>query len=383
LDYRTRYLERIAEVPESVWDNLLPDHPAAGLLSHAMLSAFEDGACLGTESGWDVHHWTLWHPNGDLLAALPLYRKWHSYGEYVFDWAWANAYARHGLNYYPKWLSAVPFTPISGPRLLRRHDHDPLIMARLLDDLRALRGSSAHILFSDGLNESDRATLKSASWMRRTGVQFHWYQANYKDFDDFLLALSQSKRKKIRAERRKVKEQGIEFKVKSGADLHESDWAFFYDCYERTYRLHGNAPYLTPEFFLRLHHAQAERCVLFIGSDEQGPCCASLLFRHKDRAFGRYWGAVRDYPFAHFEACYYQPIEWAIREGIQCIEGGAQGQHKMARGFDPAPTESWHWLRHPAFADAVEQFLSQEEAQMGYLIDELQEHRAFKSTSSC
>ena len=382
MDYVTRVFQDLRDIPSQAWDGLcaLQDAPTP-FMSYAYLLALHTSRSASPQTGWKPQFVTLWQDDR-LVATCPLYLKSHSYGEYVFDWAWANAYARHGLNYYPKWLSAVPFTPISGPRLLRRHDHDPLIMARLLDDLKALRGSSAHLLFSDGLNESDRTTLKCASWMHRTGVQFHWYHANYKDFDDFLLALSQSKRKKIRAERRKVKEQGIEFKVKSGADLHERDWAFFYECYERTYRLHGNAPYLTPEFFLRLHHAQAERCVLFIGSDQQGPCCASLLFRHKDRAFGRYWGAVRDYPFVHFEACYYQPIEWAIREGIQCIEGGAQGQHKMARGFDPTPTESWHWLRHPAFADAVEQFLSQEEAQMGYLLDELQEHRAFKSTSS-
>jgi predicted N-acyltransferase len=378
LDYRTRYLDRIIEVPASAWDSLLPEHPAAGLVSHGMLAAFEEADCLGPQTGWEVHHWTLWDAEDNLVAAMPLYRKWHSYGEYVFDWAWANAYARHGFDYYPKWLSALPFTPISGPRLLRKHN-DLMIMPRMLADLKALDGSSAHCLFSDGLNESDLKAMQEASWMRRTGVQFHWYQANYKDFEDFLNALSQSKRKKIRAERRKVNEQGIRFEHKTGADLHENDWAFFYACYERTYRMHGNAPYLTLAFFLRLHESQPERSVLFLGHDELGPCCASLLFRHKDRAFGRYWGAIRDYPFVHFEACYYQPIEWAIREGIQCIEGGAQGQHKMARGFDPAPTESWHWLRHPSFANAVEHFLSKEGLHMEHLLDELQEHRAFKS----
>jgi len=378
LDYRTRYLKRIDEVPAIAWDSLLPEHPAAGLVSHGMLAAFEESGCLGAEAGWEVHHWTLWDSNDVMLAAMPLYRKWHSYGEYVFDWAWANAYARHGFDYYPKWISALPFTPVSGPRLLRSDD-DPRIMQRMLADITALDGSSAHCLFTDGLNASDVALMQAASWMRRSGVQFHWYQANYKHFEDFLCALSQSKRKKIRAERRKVIEQGIRFESRSGSDLKEHDWAFFYACYDRTYRLHGNAPYLTLEFFLRLHQSQPERSVLFLGYDDLGPCCASLLFRHKDRAFGRYWGAIRDYPFVHFEACYYQPIEWAIREGIQCIEGGAQGQHKMARGFDPAATESWHWLRHPSFANAVEHFLDKEGAHMALLLDELQEHRAFKS----
>ncbi|NCZ59664.1 MAG: GNAT family N-acetyltransferase, partial [Betaproteobacteria bacterium] len=298
--------------------------------------------------------------------------------EYVFDWAWANAYARHGLDYYPKWISALPFTPVSGPRLLRR-GNEPAIMPRLLSDLQSLPGSSVHWLFSDGLSEADVTVLRSADWMRRSGVQFHWYQANYQSFEDFLAALSQAKRKKIRAERRKVMEQGLQFTVLSGADLTEANWQFFYDCYERTYRLHGNAPYLNLSFFLHLHQSQPERSVMVIGSDDLGPCCASLLFRHQDRLFGRYWGAIRDHPFAHFEACYYQPIEWAISAGIRCIEGGAQGQHKMARGFDPVPTESWHWLKHPAFADAVEHFLKQEGAHIDHLMDELQEHRAFKN----
>lgn len=377
-DYRTRYLERIDEVPANAWDSLLPDHPASGLLSHGMLDAFEASACLQAESGWDVKHWTLWSDAQTMIAAMPLYRKWHSYGEYVFDWAWANAYARHGLDYYPKWISALPFTPVSGPRLLRR-GNEPAIMPRLLSDLQSLPGSSVHWLFSDGLSEADVTVLRSADWMRRSGVQFHWYQANYQSFEDFLAALSQAKRKKIRAERRKVMEQGLQFTVLSGADLTEANWQFFYDCYERTYRLHGNAPYLNLSFFLHLHQSQPKRSVMVIGSDDLGPCCASLLFRHQDRLFGRYWGAIRDHPFAHFEACYYQPIEWAISAGIRCIEGGAQGQHKMARGFDPVPTESWHWLKHPAFADAVEHFLKQEGAHIDHLMDELQEHRAFKN----
>ena len=377
MNYRTRFLRRIDEIPAGAWNSLLPEQDAAGLLSHGSLAAFENSECLGPESGWEIQHWTLWDMQQQLVAALPLYRKWHSYGEYVFDWAWANAYARHGLNYYPKWISAIPFTPISSPRLLRKHD-DPGIIKQALSDLQALQGSSVHWLFTDGLCADDVEALKANGWMRRTGVQFHWYHNGYKSFDEFLSALSQSKRKKIRAERKKVEDQSIHFRVIEGDQIAEQDWAFFYACYERTYLLHGNAPYLTPTFFLHLHRSHPDRCVLFIGSDSKGDCCASLLFRSGKRAFGRYWGAIRDYPFAHFEACYYQPIEWAIREGIECIEGGAQGQHKMARGFDPAPTESWHWLQHPAFADAVDHFLQQEGAHMEHVLDELQEHRAFK-----
>lgn len=378
MNYRTRYLDGIREVPALAWDSLLPPQDSAGLVSHGSLAAFESSACLGPRSGWESQHWTLWDSQQTLIAAMPLYRKWHSYGEYVFDWAWANAYARHGLDYYPKWVSALPFTPVSGPRLLRNRD-DASIMRRLLDDLQSLPGSSVHWLFTEGLGPSDVETLQACGWMRRTGVQFHWNQAGYKSFEEFLGALAQAKRKKIRAERRKVAEQGLSFRVLEGEQISALEWTFFYNCYERTYLLHGNAPYLNLDFFLHLHEAQPERCIMFIGSDQAGDCCASLLFRSRNRAFGRYWGAIRDYPFAHFEACYYQPIEWAIRAGIECIEGGAQGQHKMARGFDPAPTESWHWLRHPAFADAVEHFLKQEGAHMQYVLDELSEHRAFKS----
>lgn len=403
-DYRTRFLGSLAEIPAADWDRLIPALPGACFVRHAFLHAMESADCLGRESGWEPAHWTLWDPSGACLAAMPLYRKWHSYGEYVFDWAWAEAYLRHGLAYYPKWLSAVPFTPVSGPRLLCPRP-TPAILQRCLSDLKAREGSSVHLLFPKSaphatpagaadpvhrkpvgavrhdIFDEEAQSLQDAGFRRRDGIQFHWFNRGFDSFEGFLQALSQPKRKKIRAERRKVAELDIHFTVHTGSQITPERWAFFYTCYARTYEVRGNPPYLNPAFFWRMHQAAPELSVLFIGHDALGPCCASLVLRDGDHAFGRYWGAVRDYPFVHFEACYYQPILWAIAEGIQVIEGGAQGQHKMARGFDPVTTSSWHWLRHPAFAEAVDRFLTREAQHLGMVLDELEERSAFRDAA--
>ena len=377
-DYRTRFVASIDAVTPALWDRLVPKLPGGCFVRHGFLRALEASGCLGEESGWEPAHWTLWNTAGELLAALPLYRKWHSYGEYVFDWAWAEAHMRHGIAYYPKWLSAVPFTPVSGPRFLCASSDDRIVQ-RCLDDLRSQEGSSVHLLFPR-IGEPEEC-LKRAGFSRRNGIQFHWFNRGFESFEDFLAALSQPKRKKIRAERRKVAELGLRFTVHAGKEITPEQWAFFNDCYARTYALRGNPPYLNLAFFELMHRAAPEMCVLFIGHDTHGPCCSSLVLRDGDYAFGRYWGAIRDYPFVHFEACYYQPILWAIAANIQVIEGGAQGQHKMARGFDPVPTASWHWLRHPAFADAVDRFLDRESQHLDRVLDELEERSAFREAA--
>jgi len=392
-DYRTRFLAGIDAVAPALWNRLVPSQPGGCLVRHEFLRAFESSGCLGRESGWEPAHWTLWSAADELVAALPLYRKWHSYGEYVFDWAWAEAHMRHGLAYYPKWLSAVPFTPVSGPRFLCASP-DPQFLKRCLGDLKTQDGSSAHLLFTRlrdpaGTLDAGQAQveaaqekcLQQAGFSRRDGIQFHWVNRNFADFDDFLAALSQPKRKKIRAERRKVAELGIHFTVHQADQIDAHLWAFFFACYARTYALRGNPPYLNLEFFQTIHREAPAMCVVFVGHDAQGPCCASLVLRDGHDAFGRYWGALRDYPFVHFEACYYQPIEWAISAKIRVIEGGAQGQHKMARGFDPVATASWHWLRHPAFAEAIDRFLQRESQHLDRVLDELEERSAFRDAA--
>ena len=319
-----------------------------------------------------------------LQAAAPLYLKAHSYGEYVFDWAWADAYQRHGLDYYPKLLGAVPFTPVPGSRLLAR---DALWRERLVQAVRALAEgaglSSAHVLFVD---EAEAATLARVGWMLRHGVQFHW-QADpadpATDFTAFLARLQRDKRKKIQQERRRVAEAGIAFTVHAGQAIVEPLWDFFHHCYTLTYRAHHSTPYLTRDFFARMAASMARHWVMFVARDGHAagePVAASLIAVDPERrtAWGRYWGATRFVPCLHFEACYYQPLAWCIANGYGRFEGGAQGEHKMARGLLPVRTTSAHWLRDARFARAVADFLAAEGRGIDEYVDELNERNPFK-----
>jgi uncharacterized protein len=293
----------------------------------------------------------------------------HSYGEYVFDWAWANAYEQHGLEYYPKALVASPFTPVPGTRLLARDvkARDALVRA-IVAWCKKQKLSSLHVLFG---TDEDAAACEAAGLMMRNNVQFHWTNAGWKDFDAFLASLSHDKRKKIRQERRKVHDAGVSFRCARGADISHEDWAFFYRCYERTYLEHGNAPYLTRDFFARMAKDMPGNWLLFIAERGGKPIACSLIALEGERiAYGRYWGAVERVDCLHFEACYYQPLEWCIAHGFERFEGGAQGEHKMARALMPVKTTSAHWLAHPAFADAIERFLERE----GQGIENYMEH---------
>jgi len=369
-DYRTRMLAGIDEVDASQWDALLPPDPPP-FVRHAFLSALEATGCVGPGTGWTPCHLALFGPDGRLAGATPLYRKTHSWGEYVFDWAWADAYERHGLRYFPKLLGAIPFTPVAGPRLLGRDAHARQAVAgALMAQARGSRLSSLHVLFPD---ETEAALLAQAGCLVRQGVQFHWHNQGYRSFEDFLAALSQPKRKKIRAERRKVAEQGISLRRLAGTDITDAHWRFFDRCYQSTYEAHGSSPYLSLAFFQTLGRVMPEALVMVLAERAGEPIAASLLMRKGDRLYGRYWGAVAPAPFLHFECAYYQAIEAAIELGISVIEGGAQGEHKMARGFLPVATRSAHWLREPAFADAVERFLAREGSMMGAYLDELNE----------
>jgi predicted N-acyltransferase len=297
----------------------------------------------------------------------------------VFDWAWADAYQRHGLEYYPKLLSAIPFTPVTGARLLARDAH---ARAALIDTLRATQQaadvSSTHILFP---LDHEARQLAEAGFMTRSGVQFHWENAGYDNFDAFLATLEPKKRKNIRAERRKVKEAGVSLRRVRGVDAKESDWRFFNRCYRHTYAEHHSTPYLNLDFFLRIASAMPDNLLLVIAERNGKPIASSLLVHTKDTLFGRYWGALEHVPCLHFETAYYQPLEFCIEQGIANFEGGAQGEHKMARGFLPTRTWSAHWLAHPSFADAIERFLEREAGGIDDYIDELNDRNPFRTAA--
>ncbi len=369
-NYVTRVIDDPAQLPAEAWDALLArqagGHACGPFMRHAYLAALHASSSAVPATGWSPQWITLWQ--GDTLqAAAPLYVKAHSYGEYVFDWAWANAYAQHGLDYYPKAVVAVPFTPVPGPRLLASTDEARVALVQaLLVHCEAQGLSSLHVLFA---NTADQTVCHTAALMARQTVQFHWEQRidqPYASFDDFLASLTQEKRKKIRQERRRVAEAGVTFEHRRGRDISAADWDFFYRCYARTYLEHGNPPYLQPAFFQAMAEQLPEHWLLFLARGADGtPIACSLIAlsdesTHPEAAYGRYWGALERVDCLHFEACYYQPLQWCINHGVQRFEGGAQGEHKMARALLPVLTHSAHWLAHPAFADAVERFLQRE-----------------------
>jgi predicted N-acyltransferase len=380
VNYRTRIVTSLSEIGQPAWDALTALQADANpFLSFAFLDALHESGCACAESGWQPQYLTLWDAD-QLEAALPLYVKTHSYGEYVFDWAWADAYQRNGLNYYPKLLSAIPFTPVTGSRLLARNEAARSALINALRTMQENGGvSSSHILYPP---DAQAAMLDQAGFILRTGVQFHWLNPGYRDFDNFLSALEQKKRKNIRAERRKVREAGITFRHVPGTLASQADWRFFKRCYDRTYAEHYSTPYLNLDFFLRIG-ATMPRHILLIIAERAGKPIASSLSIHTDRIlYGRYWGAVENHPCLHFETAYYQPLEFCIQTGITRFEGGAQGQHKMARGFLPQKTWSAHWLAHPAFADAIERFLQRENNGVEAYLDELNENTPFRNPTS-
>jgi uncharacterized protein len=419
-DYVIRVLGSLTELPAAQWDGLLALQASpTPFMRHAYLAAMEQSHSAIAKTGWTPRFVTLWRGEA-LHAGCALYLKDHSYGEYVFDWAWANAYEQHGLAYYPKALIAPPFTPVPGSRLLARGaaSREALISA-VLAWCRDEKLSSLHLLFASA---EDAAACGATGMMMRHGVQFHWQNlaptlatgvpalppegarfalgrpgdetAGWPDFDAFLASLSQDKRKKIRQERRKVAEAGVTFRSAQGRDIDRADWDFFYRCYERTYYEHGNAPYLTRDFFRRMASEMPENWLLFI-AERAGKRLASSLIalgaepaptgddgRSTKVAYGRYWGALERVDCLHFEACYYQPLQWCIEHGYGRFEGGAQGEHKMARALMPVKTTSAHWLAHPAFANAVEQFLQREGQGIGNYLEQLERRSPFRQGSA-
>ncbi|WP_176050610.1 GNAT family N-acetyltransferase [Burkholderia sp. BCC1644] len=386
IDYRTGILSSPAEVPADEWNALLArDAQPTPFLRHEFLDALHVARCAVDDTGWSPHFVTLTDERtGRLAAAAPVYAKQHSYGEYVFDWAWADAYQRNDLPYYPKLLCAVPFTPVQGTRLLAANDDARRrLAATLLAFAEQSDVSSLHVLFPTG---DEARLLESMGMMLREGVQFHWLNDGYRHFDDFLGTLEQKKRKNIRAERRKVHDAGVTFRRLTGDRITDADWRFFSRCYRQTYREHYSSPYLNLEFFRTIGATMPENLLLVIAEADGQPIASALaVYRRGEHGggtlYGRYWGAIEHVPCLHFETAYYQLLEFCIEAGLDTFEGGAQGEHKLARGFLPTVTHSAHWLAHPAFSDAVARFLERETEHIHAYVDELREHDPFRRGS--
>jgi uncharacterized protein len=360
-----------SEIDRDEWNALLGElSTACPMLRWEFLSGLEQTGCTTAESGWQPIPLTVRDNHGKLVGAAPLYVKGHSYGEYVFDWAWADAYQRAGLDYFPKLLVAIPFSPIPGVRLLAKSaEIKSELIAALQTQVESAGLSSAHVLFPD---DADLSELKSAGWLIRENVQFHWHNPGYGSFDDYLAALTQPKRKKVKAERRKVREAKVSTRMIEGPEITPGELAFFYQCYERTYLEHRSTPYMSLEFFEHLRRFMPENIVICIAQREGRPIAASFFMRGDAVLYGRYWGATERVDCLHFEVAYYAPIEWAIGQGILRFEGGAQGEHKLARGFEPVKTYSAHWLTEPRFKDAVARYLERESHGIEAYVNELE-----------
>lgn len=375
-------LDRISDVPSNQWNALLP-LDAGPFLRHEFLSALEETGCVGGNTGWQVAHLVV-RDDGKLVGALPLYIKQHSYGEFVFDWSWAQAYEQQGMQYFPKALCAIPFTPVQGSRILSAQQIDiNIVRTKIINQLKSIviqNGlSSAHVLFP---HSTDTIELKNQGFMLRDSVQFHWHNEEFQNFEHFLSALTMKRRKNIRREREQVARESIQFRHVSGKSSTDSDWEFFYRCYANTYLEHHSSPYLNEAFFKLWAKRMPENLHLIIAERNDTPIAASLLVVDPigSKAYGRYWGAIEHIPCLHFETAYYQAIEYCINNHIQTFEGGAQGEHKMARGFLPKTIQSAHYVADPQFARAVQHFLDREHQGISAYVDELSEHSPLKSS---
>lgn len=349
-------LAHLRDLPALSWDALVP--AGQPFLSHAFLSALEDSGSVSRQTGWAAEHLVL-ERDGEVRALLPAYRKWHSFGEYVFDHGWADACERAGIAYYPKLLGAVPFSPVSGPRLLSTDPADALLLLQALPEY-LVKGelSGAHINFTD--SSLDEQMLAQPGWMERLGCQFHWRNRGYRDFQDFLDTLSSRKRKQMRKEREQVAGQGIDFQWLRGDELDQARWDFVYRCYANTYAVRRRAPYLTREYFSLLAERMPEALRVVVARQSGRDVAMALSLVGGDSFYGRYWGCLDEFDRLHFETCFYQGMDYAIAEGLQRFDAGAQGEHKLIRGFEPVLTRSWHYLRHPGLRRAVDEFLAQE-----------------------
>lgn len=371
-----RLLSQIDEVSEKDWDRLLPEghHP---FLSHRFLHALEASRCASAETGWAPRHVWVENEQGEGIAAAPLYAKMHSRGEYVFDHGWADALERAGIPYYPKLQCSVPFTPATGPRLLAASDAGKMAaISTMLQACDQLECSGVHLTF---LNDDDKALTKQAGLLQRSDRQFHFINRGYANFDAFLDGLASRKRKNIRKER-KAAQDGVTIRRLRGDDLKAHHWDVFYQCYLDTGQRKWGSPYLNRDFFARIHETMSDDIVLVMAWMDDDPIAAALNFVGSEALYGRNWGSLIHKPFLHFELCYYQAIEAGLEQGLPRVEAGAQGEHKLARGYEPVTTHSAHYLAHPGLRDAVGDYLERERQAVDQEIRILEQHTPFRNS---
>ena len=377
--YTVTTVERVADVPASQWDTLAGEgHP---FTRHAFLDALERHGCVGEEVGWIPSH-ILVHAGGRLVGATPAYVKLHSQGEFVFDWSWAEAYSRHGLEYYPKLISAIPFTPSTGPRLLVHPDAPRRAVKRALaasavDVSKAMHASSFHWLFP---RESDTAALESSELLIRSGCQFHWSNRGYRDFQDYLDALTSKRRKEIRRERRDAASAPVEIEIHDGSTATEEHWHAYHALYSSTYDRKWGYPALTPSFFTSVAELLPDQTLVILARRGGRYVAGAHCFVGRETLFGRNWGCTEHYRGLHFEICYYRLIEHCIRHGLSRFDAGAQGEHKLMRGFLPVETHSAHWIRDPRFREAIGRFLAEECAGLRRYRHAMERHSPYRST---
>lgn len=377
---QVKLIQHLGEIPASAWNALEGgiDNP---FLRHEFLAGLEQHGCVGEHWGWLPHHLAV-YDGTQLIGGVPMYLKYNSYGELVFDWAWADAYQRAGLSYYPKLVAAVPYSPVTGPRLLIAKDINrekvaDLLIQQALDLAREMKVSSLHWLFP---HREDMQRLERHGLMRRTGTQFHWHNRGYHSFDDLLATFSAQKRKKLKRERRRVAEQGITIELFDGHQLSAEQWQIFHHFYRSTFDKRGGYPTLTEPFFRHLGQSMPASIVLALASYQGRYVAGALSLRSSDTLYGRHWGCEEEFHSLHFELCYYQGLDYCIDNGLQRFEPGAQGEHKVGRGFEPVATWSAHWLANAAFSSAVADYLTQEQVAMDDYMQKLSEHLPFKKT---
>ncbi len=378
---QARIAQSIAEVKPGTWNGLHgTDNP---FVRHEFLHALEQSGSVGAASGWKPCHLLQSDDNGKLVAALPLYRKTNSYGEFVFDFAWADAYSRAGLDYYPKLVSAIPFTPATGPRCLvdcpkNYEKYCKLLLNTAVHLANKMGVSSLHFLFPEA-NETKQ--LADAGLLIRKDCQFHWHNREYESFDAFLSQFKSAKRKKTRRERRRIREAGIQFEVRDGSQLDNATWDQLAPLYTNTFWQRGRHPYINVEFFRNVSQTMPENVIVFIAYKGTDAIATAICFRSNTTLYGRYWGSNGYYDSLHFETCYYQGIDYCIREGLERFEPGTQGEHKISRGFVPVETWSAHWLSHPQFAAAVDNFLGRERSYVDRYIETIHDHIPYRKPS--
>ncbi len=375
------FLTSLENISEQEWNAITgTDYP---FLRHEFLWGLEQTGCVTAETGWQPCHAIIREEQGRVIALLPLYLKSHSYGEYVFDWSWADAWQRNGLAYYPKLVSAIPFTPATGPRLCISHEYNsddiwPVVLSAIKNLAKQRRLSSWHLLFPE---EIEATKLVREGLHLRTATQFHWYNDGFSCFDDFLSTFNSRKRKSLRRERKSVDQQGFEFQTLAGPEITRVQWEQFYHFYQHTYaKRSGHGGYLSKEFFTQTAASLGEQVILILAHLDNEPVAGALFFRSEDTLYGRYWGCVREYDYLHFEACYYRGIEYCIDHGLKKFDPGAQGEHKIQRGFRPVRTYSNHWIADPGFSQAIADFTVEEQAHIEEYLQQTTAQLPFKAT---